>query len=106
MTKHFQLKKIRGFNKAAEVLFFAYSGKKLEKVLLSPFVGVSYAGNPKDLYTIPGFNEMKEAAKAKRYQLIVTPMSLSGGVKFRSGYTFPLPLQPNLMNGKTTAKRI
>lgn len=80
----FPVEKIRNFNKAAEVLF-THTIEKIDQGLLSPFIGVSYAGNPKDLYTIPGFNEMKEAAKAKRYQLIVTPMSLSGGINLGPG---------------------
>jgi DegV family protein with EDD domain len=76
--------KIKGFEKAAETLF-SHTVEKVKEGLLSPFVGISYAGKPKDLYTIPGFNELKEAAKARRYQLIISPMSLSGGVNLGPG---------------------
>jgi DegV family protein with EDD domain len=80
----FPVTKIRGFHKAAETLF-SHTVNKINEGLLSPFVGVSYAGNPKDLYTIAGFTELKEAAKSKGYQIFITPMSLSGGVNLGPG---------------------
>jgi len=80
----FPVTKIRGFNKAAETLFNHTIGK-VNEGLLSPFVAVSYAGNPKELNTLAGFNELKIAIKAKKYQLIVSPMSLSGGVNLGPG---------------------
>ena len=80
----FPVTKIRGFNKAAETLF-KHTIEQVNKGLLSPFVGVSYAGNPKELNTLPGFVELKMAVKARKYQLIVSPMSLSGGVNLGPG---------------------
>lgn len=80
----FPVTKIRGFNKAAETLF-NHTVDKINEGLLSPFIGISFAGNPKDLYTISGFTELKEAAKAKGYQIFITPMSLSGGVNLGPG---------------------
>jgi DegV family protein with EDD domain len=80
----FPVTKIRGFEKAAEKLF-GHTIRKIDEGLLSPFIGISYAGNPKDLHTIPGFSALKDAAKAKRYQLIISPMSLSGGVNLGPG---------------------
>lgn len=80
----FPVAKICGFTKAAELLF-THAIKKVSDGLLSPFIGVSYAGNPNDLYTIAGFYELTDAARARGYQLIVTPMSLSGGVNLGPG---------------------
>jgi DegV family protein with EDD domain len=80
----FPVTKIRGFEKAAERLF-SHTMTKIDEGLLSPFIGISYAGDPKDIYVLPGFNKLKDAAKAKRYQLIISPMSLSGGVNLGPG---------------------
>jgi DegV family protein with EDD domain len=82
--KTFPVTKVKGFHQAAEKLF-RHTLKKVDQGLLSPFVCISYAGDPKDLNTLPGFNELKLAIKARKYQLITTPMSLSGGVNLGPG---------------------
>jgi len=80
----FPVTKVRGFAKAAQTLF-DHTVTKVNEGLLSPFIAVSYAGNPTELDNITGFDELKKAAKAKRYQLIITPMSLSGGINLGPG---------------------
>ncbi|MBU2862702.1 DegV family protein [Reinekea marina] len=82
--KTFPVTKIRGFNNAANKLL-AHTLEKVEQGLLSPFVCISYAGDPKELHKLAGFNELKLAIKARKYQLITTPMSLSGGVNLGPG---------------------
>lgn len=80
----FPVEKIRGFNNAANTLF-NHTIEKVKEGLLSPFICISIAGDPKELNTLPGFQELKLAIKARKYQLIVTPMSLSGGVNLGPG---------------------
>lgn len=80
----FPVAKVRGFSHAAETLL-RHTIKKVNEGLESPFVGVSFAGNTKDLNKLPGYNELKIAVKAKKYQLVVSPMSLSGGVNLGPG---------------------
>ncbi len=82
--KTFPVDKVRGFEHAAEKLF-SHTLAKVNDGLLSPFVGVSYAGNPNKLNAIPGYNQLQLAVKARKYQLIVSPMSLSGGVNLGPG---------------------
>ncbi|EAR08467.1 DegV family protein [Reinekea blandensis] len=80
----FPVTKVRQFSKAAELLF-QHTINKVNDGLLSPFVAVSYAGDPSDLQSLPGFNDLRTAVKQRKYQLIVSPMSLSGGVNLGPG---------------------
>lgn len=80
----FPVTKVRQFSNAAEILF-QHTINKVDAGLLSPFVAVSYAGDPKELQSLEGFEALKNALKRRKYQLIVSPMSLSGGVNLGPG---------------------
>ncbi len=80
----FPVEKIRGFDNAVQTLF-THTVNKIKEGLLSPFIVVSYAGNPKDLEAFEGLQTLRAAAKAKRYQVVVTTMSLSGGINLGPG---------------------
>ena len=80
----FPVEKIRGFENAVQCLF-THTITKVKEGLLSPFIVVSYAGNPKDLEEFQGFRTLQESAKQKRYQVIMTTMSLSGGINLGPG---------------------
>lgn len=80
----FPVARVRGFDSAAETLF-RHTIEKVNAGLLSPFVAVSYAGDPSELRDIQGFAELQAAVKARKYQMIISPMSLSGGVNLGPG---------------------
>lgn len=80
----FPVQKVRGFHNATEILF-NHAIEKVEAGLASPFICLSYAGAHSELDDMPVFNTLKSVIKAKKYQLLVTPMSLSGGVNLGPG---------------------
>lgn len=82
--KTFPVTKIRGFENAAEALF-KHTLNKVNEGLLSPFVCISFAGNPGILHDLPGYSDLLIAIKQRKYQAIVSPMSLSGGVNLGPG---------------------
>lgn len=77
--KTFPVDKIRGYDQAVDKLL-SHSIEKLKAGLLSPFICVSYAGHLDDIVSRPMFQKLQSEAKHQKVHVIVTPMSLSGGV--------------------------
>lgn len=77
--KTFPIKKIRGHDLAIKTLL-EHTTDKIQHGLLSPFVCVSYAGHLDDITALPEFQRLQTVAREHKNHVIVTPMSLSGGV--------------------------
>jgi DegV family protein with EDD domain len=77
--KTFPIKKMRGHDLAIKTLF-EHTTDKIQHGLLSPFVCISYAGHLAEITALPEFQRMQSVAKEHRNHIIITPMSLSGGV--------------------------
>ncbi|MHA7878471.1 MAG: DegV family protein [Saccharospirillum sp.] len=77
--KTFPVAKIRGYDQAIERLL-NHCSDKIKAGLLSPFVCVSYAGHMDDITGRAAFQALQATARECQTHLIVSPMSLSGGV--------------------------
>ncbi len=76
--------KVRGFDAAVEKLF-DYAGRKVKEGLMSPFVVVSYAGDPKELEQMPGYRALRAICRESNVELLSSIMSVTGGVNLGPG---------------------
>lgn len=76
--------KVRGFEPAVEKLF-AYAIRKVTEGLLSPYLVVSYAGELEDLAQFPLYAELQQACQESQVELLVSVMSVTGGVNLGPG---------------------
>ncbi|MCG8392765.1 MAG: DegV family protein [Pseudomonadales bacterium] len=76
--------KVRGYHNAIERMF-EHTGHCIRQGLLEPVVCVSYAGDEEVIRTLPGFTELQACAREHGVELMITAMSLSGGVNLGPG---------------------
>lgn len=79
-----QVDRVRGFEPAVEKLF-GYAVSKVKDGLMSPYVVVSYAGDLKELETMPGYRELKQTCRQCDVELLSSIMSVTGGVNIGPG---------------------
>ncbi|MDZ7923600.1 MAG: DegV family protein [Marinagarivorans sp.] len=84
--------KILGFDKACDQLF-RHAEALIAKGLLSPIMVLNYAGPLINLKKIPAFELLEAVAKEAKIQLIVSEMSLAGGI-----YSSPGSLSLSIMS--------
>ena len=76
--------KVRGFDAAVEKLF-RYAIDRIERGLLSPYLGVSYAGDLAMLESMPGYADLKQSCANAGVTLLTSVMSVTGGVNLGPG---------------------
>ncbi len=76
--------KVRGFNEAVTRLF-GYASARVRKGLLAPYVCVSYAGELEALDAMVGFGELQSACRETGVELMISVMSVTGGVNLGPG---------------------
>jgi len=80
----FPVAKVRGFDTAVARVF-DYAVKRIRKGLLTPYVCVTYAGDPDMIRQLPGFDRLEAAAREHDIELMTTVMSVTGGVNVGPG---------------------
>jgi DegV family protein with EDD domain len=76
--------KTRGFDKAANSLF-DYAAAQIKNGLLSPYVVISFAGDPSELTQFESFGQLLTIAKQANVELLTTTMGLAGGLNLGIG---------------------
>lgn len=76
--------KVRGFDTGVERLFRNASGQ-IRRGLKSPHVCISFGGNPEEVKTMPGYEEMDRAAREHGVSLLTSVMSMTAAVNVGSG---------------------
>lgn len=76
--------KVRGYDNAIARMF-AHTSHCIREGLEEPVVCVSYAGDEAVIRTLPGFSDLQACARQHGVELLVTTMSLSGGVNLGPG---------------------
>jgi len=72
--------KVFGFKNSAKQLFDHARYKITAGELLSPFVTIDFAGSLDQLKSLPGFQELDNAAKSRKIKLTPSLMSVAGGI--------------------------
>lgn len=73
------VKKIWGFDKAANALF-EHISTRIDHGLTCPIITVNYCGPLEILYALPGYDELVQKAKANKLMLVPSVASLAGGI--------------------------
>ena len=76
--------KVRGFEPAVEKLF-AYAVRRVNRGLMSPYLSISYAGELNELKEFSGFQQLQEACQQNGVELLLSVMSVTGGVNLGPG---------------------
>ena len=76
--------KNRGFEKAANSLF-DYAARQIKEGLLSPYIVVSFAGDPNKLSQYESYVQLQAIAKRFNVSLLTSPMGLAGGLNLGLG---------------------
>lgn len=80
----FPCAKLRNFESGAERLF-NYAARHVESGLLVPVVTVCYAGELKDLFSLPGYSNLALSCSKHGVQLLSSMMSMSGAANVGDG---------------------
>jgi DegV family protein with EDD domain len=75
---------VRGFEGAMKRLF-TIAGEAVEKGLLTKVVCMSYAGNPEDVKSFPGYDEFIKLAHANKVETLLSVMSTVAGIHVGPG---------------------
>ena len=75
---------VRGFPGAVKRLF-EMATEAMEKGLLTKVICMSYAGNPEDVKTFPGYDEFIKAAHAHKVETLLSVMSTVAGIHVGPG---------------------
>lgn len=75
---------VRGFDNAVEKLF-GYAAERIRKGVASPYVCISYGGDPADLDGMPGYDHLKLVAKENGVELLVKMMSITCAIYMGRG---------------------
>ena len=76
--------KVRGFEPAVEKLF-SYAIRRVEQGLMAPYLSISYAGELDDVRAFPRYAELQEACNKADVELLLSVMSVTGGVNIGPG---------------------
>lgn len=76
--------KVRGFDTGVERLFRNTAGQ-IRRGLKAPHVCISYGGNPEQVKTMPGYDELERAAREHSVGLLSSVMSMTAAVNVGSG---------------------
>ncbi len=77
--------KIKGWENAVHTVFKNVTQLVRSGKLISPYVCISYAGDPAVIDTLPGYADFEQAAKAHDVEILKTLMSVTGGVNLGPG---------------------
>ena len=76
--------KVRGFESGVEKLF-SMAAKRIQAGLESPYVCLSYGGEPEAVKKLPGYGQLAQAAEDNGARLLIAPMSTSAAVNVGPG---------------------
>jgi DegV family protein with EDD domain len=80
----FPCAKLRNFESGAERLF-NYAARHVQNGLLAPVLTVCYAGELKDLFSLPGYSHLAMTCAKHGVQLLSSMMSMSGAANVGDG---------------------
>lgn len=76
--------KVRGFESGVEKLF-SMAAKRIQAGLESPYVCLSYGGDPAAVKKLPGYAKLAEVAEDNGVRLLIAPMSTTAAVNVGPG---------------------
>ena len=76
--------KVKGFNPAAEKLFY-FAGSRVRAGLMTPTMCLSYGGELEGLHALPGYQRLREVCAQHNVEVLESVMSLSGMVNVGKG---------------------
>ena len=68
-----------GFKNSVKQLFH-HASQRIDAGLMIPMVAINYAGSIEELKTLPGFAELEKKAQDKKIHLLLSVMSVAGGI--------------------------
>lgn len=77
--------KVRGWENAVHAVFRHVTKMVRSRALLSPYVCISYAGDPGVIQTLPGYAELEHAAQSHDVLVLSSVMGVTGGVNLGPG---------------------
>ncbi len=77
--------KVKGWENAVHVVFRNVMQLIRNDQLISPYICISYAGDPSVIDSLPGYSDLEQAARAHDVQVLKTLMSVTGGVNLGPG---------------------
>ncbi len=77
--------KLRGWENGVHAIFRHVTRLIRKNALISPHVCISYAGEPSIIDTLPGFEELTQAAQAHDVVIMKSIMGVTGGVNLGPG---------------------
>lgn len=77
--------KIKGWENAVHTMFRNITQLVRKEKLLSPYVCISFAGDPDLIEQLPGYHDLAQAARAQNVEILKTLMSVTGGVNLGPG---------------------
>ena len=76
--------KVRGFAAGAERIF-AMAAKRVRDGIDTPYVCISYGGQPEVVRSLPGYADLAEAASKHGAEVLISPMSTTAAVNVGPG---------------------